>query len=61
MITENIIINSDDWADNGKIYKVIKYFRRSESTAVELTLEEPSGEVVQKVVPYHWIEWVDGE
>lgn len=54
-----VTINSDEWQDAGKIYKVLEYFRRSESTAVELKLELTEGEVIRRVVPYHWIEWVD--
>lgn len=57
-----IRIDSDDWDDAGKTYKVLEYFRRNpESTAVELTLEY-NNEIIKKVVPYHWIEWIeDGE
>ena len=58
-MTEYIKINSDEWEDAGKIYKVVSYFRRKlpESTAVELTIENEMGETISKVVPYHWIEW----
>lgn len=54
-----VTINSDEWQDAGKIYKVLEYFRRPDSTAVELKLELTEGEVIRRVVPYHWIEWVD--
>ncbi len=54
-----IRINSDDWQDSGKIYRVVEYFRRnSDSTAVELTLEH-NNEQTHRVVPYHWIEWIE--
>ncbi len=54
-----IRINSDDWQDSGKIYRVVEYFRRNfDSTAVELTLEH-NNEQTQRVVPYHWIEWIE--
>jgi hypothetical protein len=58
--TGYIKINSDEWDDAGKIYKVIEYFRRDpeRSTAVELTLET-GGQKIKKVVPYHWVEWVE--
>lgn len=57
--TGYIKINSDNWDDAGKIYKVVEYFRRNpESTAVELTLE-CNNETIHKVVPYHWIEWIE--
>ena len=54
-----IKINSDDWEDAGTIYKVLEYLRRDpNSTAVQLTLEYPSGKQVRRVVPYHYIEWL---
>jgi len=57
--TGYIRINSDDWEDVGKLYKVLEYFRRDpDSTAVELTLEH-NNEKINKVVPYHWIEWIE--
>ena len=54
-----IKINSDNTEDHDKIYKVREYFRRNhDSTAVELTLEYKD-EQIKKVVPYHWIEWIE--
>lgn len=58
--TQYIRIDSDEWEDAGTIYKLIEYFRRNpESTAVELTLEHPHGQRVRRVVPYHWVEWIE--
>lgn len=52
-------INSDNWEDAGKIYRVHVYSRPNpESTAVHLKLEY-NGEEINKVVPYHWIEWIE--
>ena len=61
--TGYILINSDNWADAGQLYKVIEYSRRDPgSTAVDLLIENSSGETQRRVVPYHWIEWIpDGE
>ena len=57
--TGYIKINSDNWDDAGKVYKVIEHYRRNpESTAVELILEY-NDETIKKVVPYHWIEWIE--
>lgn len=57
--TGYIKINSDDWQDAGAIYKVVEYFRRNpESTAVELILEYNDKQIT-RVVPYHWIEWIE--
>jgi hypothetical protein len=51
-----IMINSDDWNDAGKKYKLIKLERRPGSTATELTLEH-DGKLIYRTVPYHNIEW----
>ena len=55
-----ITIDSDEWQDAGQIYNVLEYNRRENSTAVELTLELTGGQIVKRVVPYHWIEWIEG-
>jgi hypothetical protein len=52
-------IDSDDWEDVGKIYKVVSYFRRSNSTAAELELELENGKTIRRVVAYHMLEWID--
>jgi hypothetical protein len=61
--TGYIMIHSDDYADAGKLYKVIEYFRRQpESTAAELIIEHAGGQKERRVVPYYWIEWIpDGD
>lgn len=58
--TGYIKLDSDDWSDAGKIYKVLEYFRRDvNSTSVHLTLEHENGLVEGRVVPLHWIEWIE--
>lgn len=53
-------ILSDNWEDAGKIYKVREYARRNpESTAAHLTIELEDGRLETKVIPYHWIEWLE--
>jgi hypothetical protein len=61
--TGYIVINSDDWADVGQLYKVVEYSRNNpKSTAVELVIESSDGQTQRRVVPYHWIEWIpDGD
>lgn len=54
-----ITIDSDDWQDAGTIYEVLEYTRRENSTAVELALRLEGGQKLTRVVPYHWIEWID--
>lgn len=57
--TGYIKIDSDNWEDAGKIYRVHEYFRSDpKSTAVHLVLEYDN-EQIKKVVPYHWIEWIE--
>ena len=53
-------LDTDRWDDVG-IYKVISYYRRSNSTAVELLLETPDGTQVSKVVAVHQIEWIEDD
>lgn len=56
-----IRINSDEWEDAGTIYEVLTSERRPNSTAVELLLELEGGQRLRRVVPYHWIEWMDNK
>lgn len=58
--TGYIKIDSNQWSDAGRLYKVLKYFRRDpDSTAVELTLEHENGMVETRVVPSYQIEWIE--
>jgi hypothetical protein len=54
-----IRLDTDMWDDAGKTYKVIEYYRRPESTAVELKLEDIHGNKYDRVVAFHQIEWLD--
>ena len=51
-------LDTDDWEDAGKVYKVLASHRRPNSTATELKLEH-NGIVSNRVVAYHQIEYVD--
>ena len=55
-----IMIDSDMWEDAGKKYRLISLNRRPESTATELVLEH-GGITINKVVPYHSIQFIDEE
>lgn len=57
-MTDHMRIDSDHWDDVGKIYHVVSYKRRPDSTAVELELQIEDGAIVKRVVPIHQIEWV---
>ena len=53
-------IDTDDaGADNGVVYFVHSYLRRTNSTAVELTLEASDGTIERRVVAFHQIEWIE--
>jgi hypothetical protein len=54
---EYCMIDSDKWDDLGKVYKVVQYSYRPNSTGVELQLEY-NGETLMKVVPLEQINWI---
>ena len=54
-----IRLDTDMWDDVGKIYKVEEFYRRPDSTAVELKLEDQHGNKYSHVVAFHQIEWLD--
>lgn len=54
-----IRIDSDQWEDAGKIWFVLEYYQRENSTAVELTLKDFSGIIHRRVVANHQIEWIE--
>jgi hypothetical protein len=51
-------INSDSWEDAGKVYFVHSLKSRPNSTGVTLNLEDEDGNIVERVVAFHQIEWV---
>ena len=59
--TKYITIDSDEWEDAGKIYRVVQYTRSDNTNSVELTLEHEGGQLHQRVVPYYSIRWVEGK
>jgi hypothetical protein len=59
--TKYITIDSDEWEDAGKIYRVVQYTRSDNTNSVELTLEHEGGQLYQRVVPYYSIKWVEGK
>lgn len=62
--TGYVRINSDEWQDSGVTYKVLELNRYEDtrmSTQVELLIEHNGGQKERRVVPFHWIEWVDNE
>lgn len=53
------MIHSDQWSDAGKLYKVLHYKQRDNSTAVELTIKHEDGKEESRVVPLGQIEWIE--
>lgn len=51
--------NNDQWEDAGKVYFVHSLATRPKSTAVTLTVEDDNGNIHERVVASHQIEWVD--
>ena len=57
-----IKIDSDMWADAGKVWFVHKYTTRENSTGVTLTIEDTTtGEIQTRVVPQNQIEWLEAK
>lgn len=51
--------NTDQWDDVNKVYFVHSLSTRPKSTAVTMTLEDDDGNIHERVVASHQIEWVD--
>ena len=52
-------INNDMWEDVGKVYFVHSLKSRPNSTGVTLNLEDEDGNIFERVVASHQIEWVE--
>lgn len=53
-------LNTDDWQDAGKIYFVHSLkFLWPNSTGVTLNLEDEDGNISERVVAYHQIDWIE--
>lgn len=57
-----IKIDNDQWNDLGKVWRVLEYHTRPNSTAVQLVLEDTTtNEVHTRVVASHQIEWLEAK
>jgi hypothetical protein len=55
-----IKIDSDMWADVGKVWFVHEYTTRENSTGVTLKIEDiANGEIQTRVVPQNQIQWLE--
>lgn len=53
-------LDNDQWEDLGKVWAVMEYVTRPNSTAVDLVLEDmETKEVHTRVVANHQIEWLE--
>jgi hypothetical protein len=52
-------INNDKWEDVNKVYFVHSLKSRPNSTGVTLNLEDEDGNISERVVAFHQIEWVE--
>jgi hypothetical protein len=52
-------INNDKWEDVDKVYCVHSLKSRPNSTGVTLNLEDQDGNISEKMVAFHQIEWID--
>ena len=57
-----IKLDNDRWDDVGKVWAVLEYSTRPDSTAVTLVLEDTvSGETTTRVVAQNQIEWLEAK
>jgi hypothetical protein len=54
-------INNDKWEDVDKVYFVHSLQSRPNSTGVALSLEDENGNIHERVVAFHQIEWIEDE
>jgi hypothetical protein len=50
-----ITLDNDRWEDLGKRYFVIEWKRRTNSTAVDLVLEDECGNIIRRTEPLSYI------
>jgi hypothetical protein len=57
-----IKIDNDRWDDHNKVWAVLEYQARPNSTGVHLVLEDTvTGEVHSRVVASNQIEWIEAK
>jgi cation diffusion facilitator CzcD-associated flavoprotein CzcO len=52
-------INNDEWHDVGKIYFVHSLKSQPNSTGVTLNLEDEDGNMSERVIASHQIDWIE--
>lgn len=57
-----IKIDNDKWDDFNKVWGVVEYHTRPNSTAVDLVLEDTlTGKIIHRVVASNQIEWLEAK
>lgn len=57
--TGYIKLVNDKWDENGKIYRLLSFYRPVNSTGCQIELELLDGTIEKKVVSYNEIEWIE--
>lgn len=61
-MTEYVKFNTDNWDDLNKVYRLIEYATRPNSTAVSLVIEDTiTREVTQRTAANHQIEFMEAK
>lgn len=58
-MTSYVKIHNDMWEDLGKVYRVVSYASRPNSTAIDLVIEREDGSLDKRAVPLNQLEWVE--
>ena len=61
-MTEYVKFNTDQWHDVNKVYRLVEYVTRPNSTAVSLVIEDTvTKEVTQRTAASHQIEFMEAK
>ena len=61
-MTEYVKFNTDQWHDVNKVYRLIEYVTRPNSTGVSLVIEDTvTKEVTKRVAANHQIEFLEAK
>ena len=61
-MTDYVKFDTDMWDDNGRVYSIIEYVTRPNSTGVSVVVEDTlTGEVKHRVIASHQIEFIEAK
>lgn len=59
-MTDYVKFDTDMWDDHGRVYALLEYHPRPNSTAVSVVVEDTvTGEVKHRVIASHQIEFIE--